>query len=125
MSKISHNRPYAAMIMNTNEHMFEVYIINPTDVNFTRIYKTTGGFNGWCGELKAKSHLLLEKSNLDELDDFIVWYHLDFEAEHSSNNLRVSLQLPKLSSIYMGKEGRARRISELDKVGRPIKLEDC
>ncbi len=99
--------PFVAFIRNENDFTYEAYLVNQTDISYTRVHSLTGSFcsvdEGLLetsksvkeeGLLAPHSSLLLEKSDLGGLD-FVIWYHLDLYAEGSDEPLRISFNLPK------------------------------
>ena len=128
------DKPFIGFIMNKKDHMFYVYLINPSDINYTRIVELTGAY---CGdmdgllesnkivkefeELHPKSSLLIDKSDWGELD-FVIWYDLDLYRKGSTEeNERVLFQLPKYG---MGYDSKIENLPIIRKKGLRINLDD-
>ena len=109
---IKFSKPFAAFIYK-QYYSFKIYLVNPTNTNYFRVVKLTGGFASdddvlvetskvmrEIGTLSKKSYILLEESNSYDLD-FVIWYHLDLYSEQTPTNPeKVWFDLPKYGWGY-------------------------
>lgn len=94
MDTKSQKEPFLAVVKNAD--LYDVYLINPTDIKYTRIKKLTGGFASGddfvvetskavfdLPELKPHSFIKIDDIHYTERD-YIIWYELDFVLEDKS-----------------------------------------
>lgn len=107
------------------ERDFEVYLVNGTDVTFNNASLKTGSYSGMDDDLIQtntvnreietifkKSAILLDKSDLNELD-FVIWYTLLLPSGYKDKNVRkIRFQLPRHEYVESNE-----RINILDKTG--------
>jgi len=98
----------AAGLKDDKAGTFQIYLVNPTGVHYTRVVTFTGAFCGdeegvletskftkERGALAPHSALLLETSDNWELD-FVIWYHIDLYTEgHPTTLERIWFSVPK------------------------------
>jgi hypothetical protein len=100
---------FAGFVKDKKKFEFRVYLINPADEHYTRIIKLTAGIysdeegvletsKGFkeMGELRPYSSLLIDRSDMRELD-FLIWYKLDLYTKDSGDKPErlIEFELPK------------------------------
>lgn len=135
-AKLLASSPFVGFVMDEGKHSYEAYLINPSSVAYTRVCSLTGGVmsdddgisetskvTNEKGALQSHSALLLEKNDLDELDDYLVWYNLDLYAQDENKPLQVQFSLPKLSWIFFSQKYETSLLPVLEKEGMRIELD--
>jgi hypothetical protein len=130
---------FVGFIIDEETHKYEVYLVNPTPVSYSHVQVLTGGNsqddNGLAetskvkkekGELVPDSYILLEKDNLDVIDDFSLWYHLDLYRARDDKPQQVWFEISRLSTLYWGGTGKYQPslLPVLNKEGMRIELDD-
>ncbi len=124
--------PFVAFIMNKKDYTFEVHLVNPTDIQYVRVFLLSGAFcslddDGLLetgkvvkekGVLLPHSSIVLDASDWDELD-FVIWYNLDLYPENSGTPTTVSFDLPKYGGDY---DDKIELLPVLEKKGVRIEL---
>ncbi len=99
--------PFIGFVMEESDSSYEIHLINPTEVAYSRVYALTGAFCGdddglietskvvkEKGSLSPNASVLLERGDFYDLD-FVIWYHLDLYANDSTKPMMLWFDLPK------------------------------
>lgn len=126
---VTTDKPHAALVFPEGDpEYFEVHLVNPTDQVYERVTILTGAFFSYeeylvetakvtseKGELGATSSILLDRSDIGELD-MMVWFHLDL--------LGIGRTTPELYSFHLPKfAGKGTLLPVLNRNGTRIELE--
>jgi hypothetical protein len=130
---------YAALVLYENEGIFnegifKVYLVNETDETLDKVHLLSGGFNGTDDVLietskftkeieviQPQSAVVIDQSDIGELDEFTIWYHLDI---YQNGEVRKFwFELPKLIYIVRS-DYEMESIPLINEKGIILKLND-
>lgn len=124
-------KKFIGFIIDRKNYKFDVYLINPTNEHYKRVVLFTGAFASEedellqtsrlvkeKGELLPNSALLIDSSDLGELD-FVIWYNLDLYPSGSANPEMLSFSILKYPWDYKRK---VINLPILDREGMKIDL---
>ena len=108
-------KKFIGFIIDRENYKFDVYLINPTNVHYKRVIVFTGAFASEedellqtsplvkeKGELLPNSALLIDSSDLGELD-FVIWYNLDLYPSGAVSPEMLSFSILKYPWNYKKK----------------------
>jgi len=144
--EISTDKLFAAMVrLNDKNDGIDVYLVNNQDVEYSKVVVFTGG-NMTIDEdlletgksyrkpkiLHANSSLIIDYTDMYEIDDVLVWYHIDLYQKGSTVPIKLTFSLYKgISFIFkkpenlrlLNKEGYMIPLTLREQTGIPIKEE--
>lgn len=109
-------KKFIGFIIDRKNYRFDVYLINPTNEHYKRVVLFTGAYASQDGddllqtsrlvkekgELLPDSELLIDSSDLGELD-FVIWYNLDLYTSGAVNPEMLSFSILKYPWNYKKK----------------------
>lgn len=123
---------FVGFVIDRENYKFDVYLINPTNKHYKRVVLFTGAFASEeeellqtsrlvkeKGELLPNSALLIDSSDLGELD-FVIWYNLDLYPSGAVSPEMLSFSILKYPWDYKRK---VINLPILNKEGMRIDLE--
>jgi len=104
---------FVALIINKENSTYEIYLVNQTNKNYSRVVGLTGAYMTCdedliqtsqavkeIGDLPSHSFVFLEGADLGGLD-FVIWYELDLYNEEDKRKPEMTrFSLPKYSWIF-------------------------